>query len=131
MSQTMRAAVASYTAAAFFVAGCSGPVPVSKHDLAPSTEWVGLYRVTTKTDQFIARHFSIKDTALVITELGGEDKHYAVTTLPVSIPLDEVKSVERLDHKDTQRGVTIAALVVVSLLIAAIIIGSQIHWNND
>lgn len=128
MNRSIRAAVAMCTAAAFLSAGCSGVVHVSEHDLKPSTEWEGLYRVTTTTDQFTTRHFSVTDSTLVITKLGGSDKHYALIKLPVTIPLSDVKSVERLEHKDGQTAVTVAAIVVVALFIALIVSMKDFNW---
>jgi len=126
----VRAAVASVTAAAFLSVGCSGGARKSGHDLKPATEWEGLYRVTTTTDEYTTRHFSVTDSALVVTELAGTDKHYALVKLPLAIPLTDVKSVERLEHGDTQKGVTIAAIVVVTALIAAIIALKQFDWSD-
>jgi hypothetical protein len=122
VNRPLRSAVAVVTVIALIVAGCSRAVRVPDNKLAPSTEWKGLYRVTTTTDQFTARHFSVTDSTLVITELGGTDKHYALVKLPVRIPLSDVKSVERLEGHDSQRAITIAGIVVVSLLIVAIIV---------
>jgi hypothetical protein len=117
----MRAAVGLVTAAAFLLAGCSRAVHVPGEKLAPSSEWDGLYHVTTTTDQFTTRHFSVTDSTLVITKLGGSDKHYALIKLPVTIPLGEVKSVERLEHNDGQTAITVVAIVVVSSLLAVLL----------
>ena len=120
MHRSIRAAVALVTAAAFFLAGCSKAVRVPDNKLAPSTEWEGLYRVTTTTDEFTARHFSVTDSTLVITKLGGSDKHYALIKLPVTIPLGEVKWVERLEGSDGQTAVTVVAIAVVASFVALI-----------
>lgn len=118
MHRSIRAAVATCTAAAFFLAGCSKAVRVTDEKLAPSTEWEGLYRVTTSTDQFTTRHFSVNDFTLVITKLGGSDKHYSVVALPVTIPLGNVRSVDRLE---SENGRTALVVVAGAILVGALI----------
>ncbi len=105
--------MASATAAAFLLAGCSKAVQVPEKELAPSTEWKGLYRVTTTTDEFTTRHFSVMDSTLVITKLGGSDEHYGIARLPISISLADVRAVERLE---TRHGTTTMVVIGVALL---------------
>ena len=113
----MRAAVALVTAAAFLLAGCSKAVNVPANKLAPSTDWEGLYHVKTTTDQYTTRHFSVTDSTLVITKLGGSDKRYGRIDLPITVPLGDVRSVEKLE---THAGKTTILVITGALLIGAI-----------
>ena len=117
MNRPFRSAVAVVTSIAFLMAGCSRAVRVPDNKLAPSTEWKGLYRVTTTTDQFTTRNFSITDSTLVITKLGGSDKHYGIARLPLTIPFTDVRSVEKLEHNTTNT----TLVVLGALLLGAFI----------
>ena len=128
----MRAAVALVTAAAFFLAGCSQhAIRVPEPELASRTEWKGRYRVTTETDQYTTRQFSISDSTLVISKSGARDKHEAVIEVPLRIPLDQVKSVERLEGHGTDTIIAVACLSVIGLFIVAAIVVSQSDWGAD
>src|SRR5262249_50686779 len=117
MKSSMRAAVASVTAAAFLLAGCSKAVRVPNETLRPSTEWKGLHRVTTKTDHYTTRYFSITDSTLVITKLGGSDDHYGIAKLPLTIPLADVQSVEKLEDNPTNTGLVVVGALVLGAFI--------------
>ena len=113
----MRAAVALVTAAAFLLAGCSKAVRVPDNKLAPSTEWRGLYRVTTTTDQYTVRDFSITDSTLVITRLGGGDERYGIARLPLTIPIKDVRTVDKLEHNTTKTTMVVVGALLIGTLI--------------
>jgi hypothetical protein len=132
MSQTMRAAVALVTAAAFLLGGCSQHAAlVPERELAARTEWEGLYRVTTTTDKYTTRQFSVSDSTLVISRFGVQDKHYNLVKVPLTIPLGDVKSVERLEGHGADTFIAVACFVVIGLFIAAGIVVSQSDWGAD
>ena len=115
------AAATAVTTLAFVAAGCSRAVRVPEGMLAPATAWEGLYRVETTTDQFTTRQFSVTDSTLVITKLGGSDKRYGAVDLPITIPMKEVRSVDRLETHavNTYLVVLGGALVAFVILIGS------------
>jgi hypothetical protein len=115
MIRSIRAAVTMFTAAAFLLAGCERAVRVPDDKLAPSTEWKGLYRVTTKTEQFTTRDFSITDSTLVITRLGGSDEHFGRIQHPVTVTLADVRSVERLENDNARTALIIGGILLAGL----------------
>ena len=117
MNRSIRAAVAMCTAAAFLLAGCERPVQVPNERLAPATEWEGLYRVTTTTDQFTTRHFSVTDSTMVITKLGGSDKHYGRIQLPITIPIEAVRSVDHLGANNSHTALAVGGILVLAGII--------------
>jgi hypothetical protein len=127
----MRAAVAMVTAAAFFVAGCSKAVRVPNDTLKPATEWNGLHRVTTTTDEYTTREFSITDSTLVITRLGGSDSHYGRIKTPVIIPLADVRSVDRLENDHVHTGLFIGGVLLVAggIAVALAIAAAMLNIN--
>ncbi|HKW15167.1 MAG TPA: hypothetical protein VJS69_11835 [Candidatus Krumholzibacteria bacterium] len=96
--------------------------------LTPSTEWKGLYRVTTTTDQYATRDFSITDSTLVITKLGGSDEHYGIAKLPLTIPIKDVRTVDKLEHNTTTTTLVVAGAVLFGLFIYGV---STIRINAD
>jgi hypothetical protein len=120
--------VAVVTVVAFVVAGCSRAVRVPETKLAPSTTWDGLYRVTTTTEQFTTRHFLLTDSTLVITKLGGSDKRYGAVDLPITIPMKEVRSVDRLE---TNGANTLLVVLGGLLVLGVILIGSANFSSLD
>jgi hypothetical protein len=112
---SMRAAVASVTAAAFLLAGCSKAVRVPDNTLKPSTEWKGLYQVRTTTDQFTTRSFSITDSTLVISRLCGSDEHFGKIQLPVTIMLADVRSVDRLENDNSRNFMVVGGILLVGI----------------
>ncbi|HET6463403.1 MAG TPA: hypothetical protein VFH33_06340 [Candidatus Krumholzibacteria bacterium] len=99
--------------------------------LAPATEWEGLYRVSTTTDEFTTRHFSVIDSTLVITKLSGSDKQYGQIKLPLTIALADVRSVERLENNNSHTALLVAGVLLVAGTIAAIVVVGSAIGNVD
>jgi hypothetical protein len=53
----------------------------------------------------------------VITKLGGSDKHYALIKLPLTIPLENVEAVDRLETNNSGTAFTVGGLLLVAGLI--------------
>jgi len=64
--------------------------------------------------KYIARLFAVTDSSVVVQELHGSDERFGEASVPISIPIREVESVERLetDHDRTRLFVLAGALVV-------------------
>jgi hypothetical protein len=129
--RSFRATVALFAAAAFLLAGCAQhAIPVPESELGSRTDWEGLYLVTTKTDKYTTRQFSVSDSTLVISKFGARDKHYSLIKVPLSIPLSEVKSVERLEGHGSDTFIGVSALVVVGLFVVTGVV-YVLLWNIE
>lgn len=97
---------------------CTRSINVPERSLTHSTSYEGLYRIETRTTDFTVREFSVIDSTLVITRLGGSDKQFGTENLPIIVNLSDVSSISKLEAS-----VIRTALAVVGVLaVAAVLI---------
>jgi hypothetical protein len=119
LRRAIRSTIGFLSLLAFVLSGCSRAVTVPPRELAPASQWHGRYRIKTTTAEFTARHFAVTDSTVVIRELAGSDKRYGDAELPITVPVQDVKSVERLDVDEGKTFV----VVVLAAVFAGLIIG--------
>jgi len=98
---------------------------VPPRELAPRSQWHGLFRVSTTDDAYTVKEFAVTDSTLVISKLGGSDKRYGDAKLPIALPLRDVKSVDRLE---TDTGKTF--LVAMGGVLFAVLVIGLATWDG-
>ena len=115
-------AVTTVTILAFVASGCSRTVSVPLQELAPASHWDGRYHIDTTAGRFSTLKFSVTDDEIVITKLAKSDKRYGRADLPLTSPMQDVRSIERLetDGMKTTLGVVGGLVAFLGAMVAII-----------
>jgi len=67
--------------------------------------------------EYMARRFSLTDSTLVVAELSPSDANYSLARLPVTLRLDDVQSIARVESNNV---VPIGVIGVCFLLVVLV-----------
>jgi hypothetical protein len=82
------------------VTGCSRAVELPRHQFeAASHENSKTHRITSKAEaEYVVERFSVADSTLTIEALNPEDVRFGKATLPISISIADVESIQRIEN---------------------------------
>lgn len=107
---------------ALLMTGCSKAVEIPREDITkPEYREPGVYRIRLHgIDEYIAERFSVTDSTIVIEQLSKSDERYRVEreTLPVTVPIENVESVSRLEvNEGLTYGFIFGTCAIIGLII--------------
>jgi len=97
----VRCALALGVAMLFLLAACSRTVDVPRERVEASSTLVEhTHRIwTVSGDEYCVEAFRVVESTVVISKLNPSDPRYDKADLPISVPLDSVQTVKRVEHK--------------------------------
>lgn len=109
---------------AFLLTGCSSTKQVPREEFEAVSQLPNrIYDVRTNDGSlYVARHYSVSDSTLVINELHKKDERHGQAVLPIVLQLDEVTSVEMRDQREAGQVVVLTVLVLLGIGLIALII---------
>jgi len=103
------------TVLAFAASSCTKYVDVPRDQYGDTPRPVGSYRIRMKVNtEYVAYLFSVTDSTLVISRLSPLDQGDRQGQLPITLRLDDVESVARVEPSKA------APIVVISVVVALI-----------
>ena len=107
---------------ALLCAGCSRTVDVPRQQFeAEAQNESATHRIATRNgDEYLVERYSIAATALVIEVLAPDDPRRHKVELPISLVLDDVISIKRIEYRPPLYvvGIGVAAFIGVIALIS-------------
>ena len=120
--KTRRSRAVAIAVAVLLVAACSRTIDVPREQFDASSKKVDHTHSiwTLSGDEYRVESFQATDSSLVISALNRSDPRHAKAGLPISIPLDSVKTVQRIDHRPPTWVIvgTVGAFVLVAALLS-------------
>ena len=109
---------------ALLLTGCSSTKQVPSEEFKAASQLPNrIYDVRTKDGSlYVARHYSVSDSTLVITELHKKDERYTSATMPIVLQLDDVASIQMRDQREAGQVLVLMAFAVVGIALVALII---------
>ena len=103
---------------AIIMSGCGGHVEVPREQFEAATHDEFLsHRIRTKRTEYIAHHFSLTDSTLVITELAPADTRYRLERPPFIVPRDEIESIAGVKSKEYVPYIVVGTALVGTFLL--------------